>query len=57
MTSRHDERTAEATPLRERRMAQRSKELAELMERRPDLCGVYDPADVAEAWLKDKGLI
>jgi hypothetical protein len=42
-----DDRAADATPLRQRRMAHRSRELAELLDRRPDLWGVYGPADVA----------
>jgi hypothetical protein len=43
-------RLAAPVPLRQRRAAARAKELADLMERRPDLAGVYLPADLtAEA--------
>ena len=34
--------------LKRRRAAARAKELAELMERRPDLRGVHLPADLAD---------
>lgn len=33
--------------LKQRRAAARAKELAELMDRRPDLWGVHSPADLA----------
>lgn len=36
------------TELKARRAAARAKELAELMERRPDLRGVHLPADLAD---------
>lgn len=48
MTAALDEqRTDDPKRVRERRMAQRSKELADLMDRRPDLWGVHGPADLA----------
>jgi hypothetical protein len=34
--------------LKQRRLAARTKELTELMERRPDLRGVHLPADLAD---------
>ena len=40
-------RDADLARLRRRRAAARAKDLAELMERRPDLWGVYSPADLA----------
>ena len=39
--------TIDLARLRQRRAAYRSKELAELLERRPDLWGVHLPADLA----------
>ncbi len=38
--------------LKQRRAAARAKELAELMERRPDLRGVHLPADLADESLR-----
>ncbi len=40
-------RVADPAPLHERRAAERTKGLADLMVRRPELFGVYKPADVA----------
>ena len=34
-------------PVRQSRAAARSRDLSDLMQRRPDLAGVYPPADVA----------
>jgi hypothetical protein len=39
--------TVEAVPPKQVRAAARSRELVDLMRRRPDLAGVYPPADVA----------
>jgi len=38
--------------LKQRRVATRVKELAELLERRPDLRGVHLPADLADESLR-----
>jgi hypothetical protein len=40
-------RVDDPTPLHQRRAAERTKGLAELLVRRPELLGVYKPADVA----------
>lgn len=49
-TAEHDDRLDQVNRARQRRMAHRSHGLVELLERRPDLYGVHDPADlVAEA--------
>lgn len=42
-----DEQTDDLNKLRERRAAHRAQVLAELLDRRPDLWGVYGPADLA----------
>lgn len=36
-----------ASAVKEVRAAARARELVELMERRPELAGVYEPADLA----------
>lgn len=41
-----DVRRPDPTELQQRRAAARTLELAELLERRPDLWGVYLPADL-----------
>lgn len=43
----HRDTTAALTRARQRRAAVRAQELAALLERRPDLWGVYGPADLA----------
>jgi hypothetical protein len=42
-----EKRVEEPAPLHQRRAAERTKGLADLMVRRPELLGVYKPADVA----------
>lgn len=42
-----DQAPAPAVPLHERRAAARTRELSDLLERRPELAGVYGPADLA----------
>jgi hypothetical protein len=42
-----ENRVDDPTPLHQRRAAERTKGLADLMVRRPELLGVYKPADVA----------
>lgn len=43
--------TVDLAQLRQRREAVRTKELAELLERRPDLWGVHRPADLAAEYV------
>lgn len=47
MTAPREQSATDPAPLRQRRRAQRSRELTELLDRRPDLWGVHGPADVA----------
>jgi hypothetical protein len=42
-----EKRVEDLAPLHQRRAAERAKSLADLMGRRPELLGVYKPADVA----------
>lgn len=44
---RHTTRRVPAPPARKPRVAVRPQDLVDLMARRPDLVGVYKPADVA----------
>ncbi len=44
---RHTTRRPSAAPARKPRVAVRPQDLVDLMARRPDLAGVYGPADVA----------
>ena len=43
--------TIDLAQLRQRREAYRTKELAELLNRRPDLWGVHLPADLAAEYV------
>lgn len=47
MTARRRPTSDDLSRLRVQREAARAKELAELLERRPDLWGVHRPADLA----------
>jgi hypothetical protein len=48
MTPLTDERTrgAAPVPLKQERAAARTRELSDLLDRRPELAGVYGPADL-----------